>query len=102
MPAIGAIIGWLIGAFGLALGNWVGRVLIALGISYVTFTGVDLLFSGLKTQIWSLLGTAGPTMQGIIGLSRLGESVNIVFSALVARMSLAGMTGGNLTRQVIK
>ncbi|MDP1872529.1 MAG: DUF2523 family protein [Gallionella sp.] len=101
MPAIGVVIGWLVGAIGLTLANWVGRVLVALGISYITFSGVDLLFSSLKTEIWSLLGGAGQ-LSGVIGLSRIGESVNIVFSALIAKMSLSGMTGGKLTKQVIK
>lgn len=101
MPAIGVVIGWLVGAIGLSLATWVGRVLVALGISYFTFTGVDLLFSGLKTEIWSLLGNAGQ-LQGVIGLSRIGESVNIVFSAVIARMSISGMVGGKITKQVIK
>ncbi len=101
MPAIGVVIGWLIGAIGLALTNWAGRVLVSLGIAYVTYSGIDVLMTSIKSDIFSLLNT-GSVIPGIIGLSRLGESVNVIFSAIAAKYALAGLSNGSITKARIK
>lgn len=101
MPAIGVIIGWLIGAIGTALASYVGRILIALGITYVTYSGVDVLLNNYKSDVFLLLGVGG-TMQGIVAVCRIGDATNILFSAFAARMALNGLTGGAFTKMKIK
>ena len=40
----------LLGGLGQIAGNMVGRVLLALGIGYVTYQGLSILLTGLQNQ----------------------------------------------------
>ncbi|ACT52153.1 DUF2523 domain-containing protein [Methylovorus menthalis] len=86
----------------LSLKTLVGRVLVALAITYVTYQGLDVLLSGARQAALGLLTNVPADVIGAVGLLRLGESINIVFSAIAARYIVQGLTGGVLTRQVIK
>jgi hypothetical protein len=95
------IIGMLWGAFSLILKSLVGRVLIALGISYLTYQGVDLLLTSIKTSAMANLSDVPPEFFGIIGLARIPQSINVICSALVAKYTMQGLTG-SLTKMVVK
>jgi hypothetical protein len=97
-----SLISMLIGAIAYALSNYVGRILVALGISYVTYSGVDLLLGSIKSQTIALFSSVPPQMLVAIHLSRIGESINILFSAIAAKYALQGLTSGTITKQVIK
>lgn len=94
----------LLGGLVQIAGSLVGRVLVALGISYVTYSGVDLLVGSLRDMALNMLGSAGPTIVGMLGLFQVGTGLGIVFAAIMARLALAGLQLGTgvLTRQVIK
>jgi hypothetical protein len=96
------IIAMFMGAIGLSLRSFVGRILIALGIAYVTYQGVDVLLDSIKTQTFAMLQGVPPDVLGVIGLARLGEGCNVIFSAITARFALNGLTNGSFTRSVIK
>jgi len=92
----------LIGGLVTAAGSIVGRVLIALGIGYVTYSGVDTALGVLKTAIWSNMSATGATVLGIMATLQVDTAINIIFSALTARLVLNGLTSGAITRMVIK
>ena len=94
--------GLLWGALAGILESLIGRVLVSLAISYVTYQGVDLLLGSLKTAAFSYLVFVPPDFLGFIGLARIGESISVVCSALTAKFVLQGMTGGSLTKIGIK
>lgn len=97
MPVfIAALIGGLVSA----AGSFVGRVLIALGIGFVTFTGVDIALEALKAQAFA--GLAALPVAGILGTLKIGTGLNIVFSAITARLVLNGLTSGTIKRMVYK
>lgn len=95
------IVGLLWGALGLTIRSLVGRVLIALGISYISYQGIDALLTSIKTAAFNVLNNVPPEFIGIIGLARIGESISVVCSALVAKYALQGMSG-TFKKMVIK
>lgn len=92
----------LIGGLVSAAGSMVGRVLIALGVSYVSYTGLNVLFSGIQSAVASNLSALPPGVIGLMGLLKVGTSINIIFSAITVRMTLGGLTGGAIKKAVLK
>ncbi|MDZ4212204.1 MAG: DUF2523 domain-containing protein [Methylotenera sp.] len=89
--------GWgaLWGAFLVILESSVGKVLAYLGVAYFTYSGVDILLDSLKAlSFTSMSGSIPPQLGGLLGLMRMGEVFNVLFSAYVARLTLQGYLGG--------
>ena len=99
MPVfIAALIGGLVSA----AGSLVGRILISLGVSYVSYKGLDVLFSGIQTAIQSNISGLPSGVVGLMGILKIGTSINIVFSAIVVRLTLGGLTSGAVKKMVLK
>lgn len=102
MPAfIAALMGALINI----AGTLVGRVLIALGMSVVTFTGVSTTLEWAKSNAVSALSALPVEVVGMLSAMGVGEFLSILLSALTARMALQGLTsgaGGSIKRMVLK
>ena len=82
------------------VGTLAGRVLIALGIAVVTYTGVDTTLDFLKSQaVASMMGLPAE-MLAIMGLLKVGVCISIIASATTARLLLDGLTGGTFKRWV--
>jgi len=96
-------IGALIGALISAMGTMVGRVLISLGISYITYSGISLSLSWAKDQVMSKMGNAPSMLLNVLGILQVGTCINIVFSAYVAVLVLKGVSAaGSITKMSIK
>lgn len=99
MPAfIAALMGALINI----AGTLVGRVLIALGMSVVTFTGVSTTLTWAKSNAVTALSALPVEVVGMLSSMGVGEFLSILLSALAARMTLQGLTGGTVKRWVLK
>lgn len=99
MPAfIAAILGGLISI----VGTLAGRVLIALGISVVTYTGFSATLDYLKSQSISYLSALPPNIVGVLGLLKVGVVISIIMSAVTAKMVLSGLTSDAVKKWVIK
>jgi Protein of unknown function (DUF2523) len=88
-----------------ALGTLIGRVLISLGIGYVTFQGVDVGLTVLRDQALARLGdvsSLGATAAQLAGVLQIGTCVNMLFSAWSARLVVSGLTNGTITKMVQK
>ncbi|MCC6609254.1 MAG: DUF2523 domain-containing protein [Burkholderiales bacterium] len=92
----------LLGGLVQAASSIVGRVLIALGIGYVSYTGINALLGWIKSQVVSQLAGAPGTVVAIMGLLKIDVAVSIIFSALAARLVLQGLTSDKVTKMVIK
>lgn len=92
----------LLGGLVQAASSIVGRVLIALGIGYVSYTGINALLGWIKSQVIASLVGAPGTVVAIMGLLKIDVAVSIIFSALAARLVLQGLTSDKVTRMVIK
>ena len=95
----------LFGGFLQVAGSLVGRVLLSLGIGYVTFTGVDLALTAVRDMAFAQLdasSSAMPVVRQFLGVFQVGTCFNIIFSAYSARLVLNGLTGGSIKRMVTK
>lgn len=95
-------IGWIVGGFLAAAASFVGRFLISLGIGYVTYQGLDILLTGIQTQIFINLNNPLPEVNAALNMLNIGKCINVTFSAIIARNLLNGLTGGSITKAVIK
>lgn len=100
LPAI--LAASLIGGLAQAATSLVGRVLIALGIGYVTYAGLDVLLDFIKVRIFQELLSVDPTIIGIMAVLNVDRAINVVLSAIAARLLLNGLTSGSITRMVTK
>lgn len=92
----------LLGGLIQVAGTLVGRVLISLGIGYMSFTGLDTSLAWLRQTIaaqWS--GLPAQTM-AVASALQLGSGVSVILSAITARLVLEGMTSGVVKRMVLK
>lgn len=99
MPVfIAAIGGMLINL----VGTLVGRVMVALSISVVTYTGISASLDAIKAQAISSFSALPPEMMSIITMMKVGQCISIVSSAIVVRLVLNGLTGDTFKAWVHK
>ena len=98
VPFIAALIGGLANA----ASSIVGRVLIAMGFSFMTFTGIDVALAALKAQSFAAFAGLPAQAFAVMGALQVDRVSNIIFSALAARLFLNGLTSGSITRMVLK
>lgn len=100
MPlAIGMAIG---GALLQLVSSLVGRVLLALGIGYVSYSGFTVLTDSIRALFLNAGGSLPGSVQQILGLLKVGTCFNIAMSALAIRATLAGLSSGSFKRMVTK
>jgi len=92
----------LVGVLAAASSSVVGRVLIALGIGYVSYTGIDITLTALKAQVVTQLGSGPATVIACLHLFKVDVVVSILFSAMATRLIVSGLTSGAVTRMVLK
>lgn len=99
MPSfIAALLGGLISI----TGSLAGRVLVALGISVVTYSGVNSSLTWLRAQAVAALQGTGADVVGMLSVMRVGQCISIVTSAIVARALLTGVNSDTVKRWVLK
>lgn len=99
MPALLAM---LLGGLIQITGSIAGRVLVALGISVVTYTGMNASLEWLKTQAVSAMAGAGGDVLGMLGTMKVGECISIVTSAMIARQVISGIQNDSVKKWVTK
>lgn len=98
MPTfIAALLGGLVNI----AGTLAGRVMIALGISVVTYTGISTSLEFLRSQVFTSFNGLPAELLGILALLKVGSSISIMMSAITVRMTLQGLTGDTM-RQWVK
>ncbi|CAN7258904.1 DUF2523 domain-containing protein [Acidovorax sp. LjRoot129] len=84
------------------VGSIVGRVLVALGMAVVTYTGVNASLDALKTQAINSFQSLPPEVFGMLSIMKVGVAISIVTSAIAARLLLDGLTSDTFKRFVLK
>jgi len=92
----------LLGGFLTIAGSMVGRVLLALGMGYVSYTGFDLLVGWLLNQIKTDMGSMPTDVVQFLAYLWVDRAISMVFSAYSAAIvvKLAGST--KITKLVTK
>lgn len=95
-------IGLLIGALIDVLGTLVGKILVSLGIGYAVFTGVDLSITWARDYAINAISSQGGNTVAVASTLKVGVCISILTSALVTRLTIAGLTSGTLKRFKVK
>jgi len=95
------LVAMLIGGLISAVSHIVGRVLLALGLGYASYRGVNVLLTWVKDQVFTSLGTMGADVVQLLGVLQIGTCVNILASAYVVRLTLSGLTSDTLKSFVL-
>jgi len=91
----------LAGVLANVLSYTAGRVLVALGISVVTFAGIATVLAGLRAQFETSWGAMPAAVIQIMGLMRVDQAALIIFSSLAARLALQAVEG-TISRVVMR
>jgi hypothetical protein len=74
--------------------SFVGRVLLALGLGFFTYRGIDTSLAWILNQVSGGLSSGNATITGIIGVLRIDQCVTVLLSAVAVRLSLQGIKDG--------
>lgn len=74
------------------IGPAVGRVLVALGFSVVTMSGVELAFGQLKSYLINSVNTLPGEIMQLFLMAGGGVALNMIFGAITFRLSVWAMT----------
>jgi hypothetical protein len=99
MPAVIAVL-WQ--AFYAILGSLVGRALLALGMGVVTYKGVSVVLSWLKTKAVENFAALPADVLGMLSTMKVGEVISIIFSAILVRLTLNGLSSDTVKRWRLK
>lgn len=99
MPAM--FIAALWGALATAMGSLIGRALIALGIGFVTYKGIDLGIASLKTQVVNGVNSLPADALNLVGYLWLDKALTVIFSGVVTSLSMRAV-GGSVKKMVFK
>lgn len=83
-------------------GSMVGRVLLALGMGYVTYRGAGAGIDWLLMQIKSNIGAMDGRIVQFLAFLWVDKAISMMFSAYAAAALIKLGTGGTLTRLVTK
>lgn len=79
-----------------------GRVLLSLGFASITYTGLSATLDWLKSQAVSNMQLLSADTVNLMGYMKVGVALNIIVSALLARMLLDGLSAGGTISRLVK
>lgn len=86
------LISALVGGFASSIVQGLIKLAISIGIGYVVYKGLDVLFSSIMNQINYNFGTTPLT--GIFVMLKLDKCLNVLASAVATRYSLKATANG--------
>lgn len=92
----------LIGGLLSVMGSFVGQALISLSIGYFVYSGIDTSIGWAKAQFFSAAGGLDPLAIQVLALLKVDRCVNVLVSALIAKMVFNGMQSGAMKIARIK
>lgn len=99
MPVfIAAIGGMLINI----VGTLAGRVLVGLGVSVVTYTGLASSLAWMKAQALASFSGLPADAVSLMSFLNVGTCISIVTSAIAARALINGVSGDTFKRWVLR
>ncbi|WP_293781281.1 DUF2523 family protein [uncultured Oxalicibacterium sp.] len=96
------IIASLLGGLLQLAASMVGRVLLALGMSFFVFTGFNIGFDFLKNIITSNMTGMGADVMGILGFLWVDKAISLILSAYTAALAIKLAGSDSVTKLVTK
>lgn len=82
-------------------GSIAGRVLVALGIGVVTYTGIGTALDQYVTNLISSLQSVSPDTYTILKACRVGEGLGIIVGAITGRLTITGLMSDTFKKWVV-
>lgn len=82
----------IVGAIAAGMSSLVGRVLLAVGVSFVTYAGLDMLITQLMARMSSNLSSIGAAAAWLSVL-KIPTQISIISAAWTTRLTLASVDG---------
>lgn len=82
--------------------SMLGRALLALGLGWVSYQGVRVTIDYLKAEALSALSGVSAQMLGLMAYLKVGEFISIIFSALLVRLLLNGLSSGGAIYKLVR
>ena len=93
-PLAGFLVGSAFGRFlAIVIGAVIGRIIIAFGLTIVTYTGAGLAFQALKDEFDALLATAPGALITLLEIGGFLNAVNMMFAAFMAVVTVRFVGG---------
>lgn len=92
----------LLGGLIQAAASIAGRVLISLGVGFITYTGITATITYIEGVIHTSAGSAGAMATAALGLIQFDVVVGLIVAAISARLVINGLTSGTLKKMVYK
>lgn len=102
MPLPAFLLPSIAGALIAVASSVVGRVLIALGIGVVAYTGINATLGYFSDVFTSAANSTGADVIGIIYLLKLDAVVSIYTAAGLARFAISGAISGSIKRMTLR
>lgn len=91
----------LMGALAAAMATFIGRAILALGVGFVSYKGIDTGIGFLKdAAISGVRGIPGDALQ-LVGYLWMDKALSVVFSAVAVSLTMRAL-GGTLKKMVLK
>lgn len=101
MPVQALFVPALIGGLGSAMGTFAGRVMVALGITAVTYSGITLGVLAIKNQVIANINALPMDALNLVGYLWIDKGLTLYFSAVAAALTLKTV-GGSAKKMVMK
>lgn len=74
--------------------SFVGRVLLALGLGFATYTGLGTSLAWIGATIEGYMGGVPTVAKDLMGVLRMDQCVTVILSSIAVRHSLQGLKEG--------
>lgn len=91
----------IVGALAAGMTSLVGRVVLSLGIGFVTYKGIDTALTSLRQSVIDGFRGMPSDVLNLMGYLWLDKGITIIFSAVVVAVSMR-LIGGGLKKMVFK
>lgn len=91
----------LMGALATATASLVGRAVLALGIGFVTYTGITVSINAMKSTVMSSVGGLTGDALGLVGYLWIDKGITVIFSAVTVSLAMRAI-GGSVKKMVFK
>lgn len=91
----------LMGALATAMASLIWRAILAIGIGFVTYTGITLGLNALKATVMAGISGAGSDVVGLLGFLWVDKGITIIFSAVAVSISMRAL-GGSVKKMIFK
>jgi hypothetical protein len=92
----------LLGGLLSILGSAVGRILLQLGLSFVIFSGINVGFDYLKSEVIGNMQSLGGDVMQLLAFLWVDKAISLVMSAYAAAVALKMAGGTTITKLVRK